>query len=179
MKEEMVIINNSFKDNMKKYRNFNFIQGILLIIIGICGLFFESKILLRLVVYILPLLLFSHVAKICMIAHSIRKTDFKNFCLMVIQAIILIISAVYIIINPFDTLQYLVMCLGALLIITSAIKIVYTKGSAYPIASVIFGILCLLVPSQLIDIFYTVVLVFVLTIGIFKLSAATFASKFI
>lgn len=177
MKENVVIVNNDFKENLKKYKNFNLLQGIILIIIGITGLFFDSKILLRLAVYVFPILVLSNVVKTVMNALSIRKTDVKNFWIMLVQAVLLFVGAVYVIIKPFDTLQYLVIGIGLLFIINSVVNFIATKGSITPVATTIIGVLCLIFPNQIIDIFYTIILVIILIIGVFKLSAATFINK--
>lgn len=172
--KEVVIINDNVKENLKKYKNFNLLQGIILIIIGITGLFFDSKILLRLAVYVFPILVLSHVAKILMNAFAIRKTDSKSFWIMLVQALLLFICAGYVIINPFDTLQYLVAGVGLLFIINSVVQFIATKGSIAPVATIVIGVLCLIFPGQIIDIFYTIILVIILIVGVFKLSAATF-----
>lgn len=178
MKKNVIIVNNGFTDNLKesfrKFRLFNLIQGIILIIIGVTGLFFNAKIFLRLAVYVLPLLLLSYVAKTVMMAIPIRKSDFKSFVVMIIQAFLLLVSAIYVIFYPFDTLQYLVMGIGVLLVMDSVVKFIYTEGSVYPVTSTILGLLCLVFPNQLINIFYKAVLAFILIIGIFKISSATF-----
>lgn len=177
MKEKIIIIGNDFKENVKKYKKFNLLQGIILIIIGITGLFFNSKILLRLAVYMFPILVLSHAVKTLMNALSIRKTDTKSFWSMIIQAFLLFTCAVYVIINPFTTLQYLIISIGVLFIINSVVQFIFTKGSITPVASTIIGVLCLIFPNQIIDIFYTVVLIIILITGIFKLSMATFINR--
>lgn len=181
MKKNVVIVNGSFTDNLKesfrKFKIFNLIQGIILIIIGIAGLFFNAKIFLRLAVYVLPLLLLSYVAKTIVMAYPLRKTDMKNFSIMMVQSIILLISAIYVIFYPFDTLQYLIMGIGVLLVLDSVVKFIYTEGSIYPVTSTILGLLCLVFPNQLINIFYKAVLAIILLLGIFKVSAATFFTR--
>lgn len=177
MKEKIVIINNDFKENIKKYKNFNLLQGIILIIVGITGLFFDSKILLRLAVYVFPIFVLSHAAKTLMNAFSIRKTDVKSFWSMIVQTALLLICSIYVIINPFDTLQYLIISIGLLFIINSVVQFIFTKGSIAPVASTVIGVLCLIFPGQIIDIFYTIILVIILIVGIFKVSAATFLTR--
>lgn len=177
MKEKIIIINNNFKENSKKYKNFNLIQGIILVILGITGLFFDSKILLRLAVYVFPILVLTHAAKVLVNAFSVRKTDIKSFWFMIIQSFLLLICSFYVIINPFDTLQYLVVSAGVLLIVNSIVQFVFTKGSIIPAASTIIGVLCIIFPSQIIDIFYTIILVIMLIVGVFKISIATFINR--
>ena len=181
MNKNIIITSGSFTDNIKesfrKFKLFNLIQGIILIIIGISGLFLNAKIFLRLAVYVLPLLLLSYVAKTVILAYPLRKTDIKNFSIMIIQSILLLISALYVIFYPFDTLQYLVMGIGVLLVLDSVVKFIYTKGSIYPVTSTILGLLCLVFPNELINIFYKAILAIILFIGIFKISAATFFSR--
>ena len=90
MKKKVIIVNNNFteslKESFRKFKLFNLIQGIILIIIGVAGLFFNAKIILRLAVYVLPLLLLSYVAKTLIMAYPLRKSDFKTFIVMIIQA---------------------------------------------------------------------------------------------
>lgn len=175
--KEVVIINDNFKENLKKYKNFNLLQGIILVIIGITGLFFDSKILLRLAVYVFPILVLSHMVKILMSAFAIRKGNIKHFWVMLVQALLLFLGALYVIINPFDTLNYLVMGIGLLFVINSVVQFIFTKGSIAPVATIVVGVLCLIFPNQIIDIFYTIILVIILIVGVFKLSAVTFATK--
>lgn len=175
--KQVIINNDQFKENLKKYRNFNLIQGIILIVIGVTGLFFNSKILLRMAVYVFPIFILSYVVKIIMMAFQIRKTDTKMFWVMIVQALLLFIGSVYVIINPFDTLQYLIVGVGVLFIVNSIVKFISTKGSITPVATTVIGVLCLIFPNQIIDIFYTIVLIIILIVGIFKLSAATFILK--
>ena len=181
MKKKVIIVNNNFteslKESFRKFKLFNLIQGIILIIIGVAGLFFNAKIILRLAVYVLPLLLLSYVAKTLIMAYPLRKSDFKTFIVMIVQATMLLISAIYVIFYPFDTLQYLIMGIGVLLVMDSVVKFIYTQGSIYPVTSTILGLLCLVFPSQLINIFYKAVLAFILLLGLFKLSAATFLAR--
>ena len=66
---------------------------------------------------------------------------------------------------------------GVLLVMDSVVKFIYTEGSIYPVTSTILGLLCLVFPSQLINIFYKAVLAFILLLGLFKLSAATFFAR--
>lgn len=175
--KEVVIIKDDFKEHLKKYKNFNLLQGIILILIGITGLFFDSKILLRLAVYVFPILVLSHMVKILMSAFAIRKENIKHFWVMLVQALLLFLGALYVIINPFDTLNYLVMGIGLLFVINSVVQFIFTKGSIAPVATIVIGLLCLIFPNQIIDIFYTIILVIILIVGVFKLSAATFVTK--
>lgn len=182
MEKKVVIVNGgfkeAFKENIKKYKLFNLVQGIILLIIGISGLFFNSKIFLRLAVYVLPLLLLSYTAKNVIMAIAIRKDDPKSFWIIICQSILLFISAIYVIFFPFNTLNYLVTGIGVLLVLDSVVKFIYTSGSVYPITSTILGLLCLVFPSQIVNIFYKFALAIILIIGLLKISAATFAARF-
>ena len=181
MEKNVVIVHGgfkeAFKENIKKYKLFNLIQGIILLIIGISGLFFNSKIFLRLAVYVLPLLLLSYTAKMIIMALAIRKDDSKSFWIMICQSILLFISAIYVIFFPFNTLNYLVTGIGVLLVLDSVVKFIYTSGSVYPITSTILGLLCLVFPNEIINIFHKLALAIILIIGLLKISAATFAAR--
>ncbi len=158
----------NFKKN-KTQKLFDLMIGIILIIIAISGLFFGSTWLLKLFTYTIPIILLINAIKIFKIAKLIRKTDLKNFIIFIIQVIILIVGALYIIFFPLESLNYIIIILGIVYILNSINNIILTSANAFSFFPFLIGIICILFSKQIINTFYTLALIIMLFIGIAKI----------
>ena len=160
---------NNNKNSFKKNSLSKLIIGILLLAISFSGLFLNSKLILKLVMYIIPIVLILYSINIYKIALSLKKTDKKNFLIFLIQAIILTLSGIYIILFPLESLNYIIIFLGIILIINSINTMILTNSKILSFTPFLTGILLILFSNQIINTFYTLFLIILLFLGISKI----------
>lgn len=166
LKTVIYVGNNTFN---KKSNISDLIIGIFLLIISFTGLFMNSKLILKLVMYIIPIALIAYALNIYKIALSLRKTDKKHFIIFLIQGIILTIVAIYVIFFPLESLNYILVFIGLLLIINSLNTMMLINSRTLSFLPFLLGILLILFSSQIINTFYTLFLIILLFVGISKL----------
>ena len=153
------------------------ILGIILILTALSGLFMGSTLVLRLMMYIIPIIMLLYSIKPYKVAFYFLKKDIKRFIAFIIQAIIITIGAVYILIFPVESLNYIIIIIGSLLLINSINNMILTNSKTSSLFSFIFGAICILFSNQLISIFYTLLLLLILFIGISKLTTYIYQNK--
>lgn len=163
----VVYVNNS-KYNKKKSIG-DLIIGILLLIISFSGLFMNSKLILELVMYLIPIVLLLYAINIYKIAFSLRKTDKRHFIIFLVQGLILTIGAIYVLWFPIESLNYIIIFIGLILIINSINTMMLTGSSTLSFMPFLIGIILILFSNQIINTFYTLFLIILLFIGISKL----------
>ncbi len=180
MKKNIVIDGDKFqKEYKKQYQKemiTDLVQGIILLIIAVAGLFFGSKLLLKLVIYIFPLFILTYAINLFSMGMGILKVNRSQGISFFIQALIFAIFAIYIFWHPINTLGFVLMVLGGLIIINAIIKMIYFPNYL-PIGSFICGGLLIIFSEALINFFYAVVMIFLLFLGIGKISKAIYAMK--
>lgn len=164
MKTIIYTNNYNFKKNYLK----DLIFGIVLVILSVMGLFMNSKLILKLFMYIIPIGLLLYSANIYKMAFNLRKTDAKHFIIFLLQAIFLILLAVYVLIFPIESLNYIIIVLGIILIINSINQMIITSIPALSFTPFFIGILCLIFSNQIINTFYTLFLIIIMLVGISK-----------
>lgn len=145
------------------------ILGILMVLVAFSGLFMGSKLVLKLIMYIFPIIILLYSIKPYKIAIYFFKKDFKRFIAFIIQAILLTLSALYILFYPVESLNYIIVFIGILAIINSINNILLTSSKRLTFIPFLFGAICILFSNQIINIFYTILLIFILFTGISKI----------
>ena len=153
-----------YKKQYKKEVGYELFLGILLIVISISGLFFGSKLLLKMGIIIFPLLILCYGIKLLLISLSLLKNFPKQASSFIIQALLAFIIAIYIILNPIETLSLILIIAGAFIVANSIVKILLF-GSYVPVTTLLLGILLMLFSNELINIMYYFVMVLVLMAG--------------
>ena len=168
-----IIYTNNFN---KKNKISELILGIIMIILAVTGLFMDSKLILKLVMYIIPFIMLLYTIKPYKMASYFFKKDTKRFIVFLVQAIIITISALYILFFPIESLNYIIIVIGILLIINSINNMLLTTKtlSFFPF---LFGIICILFSNGIINTFYTIFLIFVLFTGISKVTNYIYNQK--
>lgn len=164
MKTIIYTNNYNFKKNYLK----DLIFGIVLVILSVMGLFMNSKLILKLFMYIVPIGLLLYSANVYKMAFNLRKTDAKHFIIFLLQAIFLTLLAVYVLIFPIESLNYIIIVLGIILIINSINQMIITSIPALSFTPFFIGILCLIFSNQIINTFYTLFLIIIMLVGISK-----------
>lgn len=163
------IVYTNFNNFKKKNSITELIWGIILIIIAGAGLFMDSKLILKLFMYIIPLALLLYSIRIYKIAFYVKKNHMKNFIIFFTQAILLTIASIYVILFPIESLNYIIIIGGILLIINSLNKMMITGTTTFAFLPFLMGILCILFSNQIINTFYTLFLIIILFIGVSKI----------
>ena len=163
------IVYTNFNNFKKKNSIAELIWGIIFIAIAFAGLFLDSKLILKLFMYIIPLALLLYSIRIYKIAFYFKKNNLKNFIIFLIQGILLTLAAIYIIWFPIESLNYIIIIGGILLIINSLNKMMITGSTTFAFLPFLMGILCILFSNQIINTFYTLFLIIVLFIGVSKI----------
>ena len=180
MKKNVIIDGDKFqkeyKKQFKKELITDLIQGIILLIIACSGLFFGSKLLLKIVIFIFPIFILTYAVNLFSMGISIIKTNTKQGLSFFIQSFIVTLFAVYIILNPLNTLGFVLVAIGALILANAIIKMIYFPNYL-PIGSFIFGGILILFSNFLIDVFYFLVMIILLMIGISKISKSIYTIK--
>jgi len=154
------------KKQKKEDKYTSLTKGILALLVGISGLCFNSKLILKLFIYIFPIALIIYSATIlrkAMYCFSKNRQEATSF---LIKGLIPFIIALYIIFNPINTLSLIVTIIG-FLILTNALWSFLLIGYI-PIMQILIGIICISFAQVIINTFYTIFLIFVLIYGIYK-----------
>lgn len=180
MKKNIIIDGDKFqKEYKEQYRKeliTDLVQGIILLIISCAGLFFGSKLLLKLFIYIFPLFILTYAVNLFSMGIGAMKISKRQGISFFIQALIFTLFAIYIFLNPISTLGFVLVVLGAIIIINAIIKMIYFPNYL-PIGSLIFGGLLIIFSEALINFFYTIVMLFLLLYGISKISKFIYSIK--
>lgn len=174
MKTVIYVNNNKFN---KKNNIGDLIIGLLLLIISFTGLFMNSKFILKLVMYLIPIALLLYALNTYKIAFALRKTDKKHFIIFLIQAIILTITAIYVIFFPIESLNYIIIFIGLILIFNSINTKLLTGSTFLSFTPFLIGLLLVLFSNQIINTFYKLFLIILLFIGLTKISRFLYKSK--
>lgn len=168
MNKSVIIDGDKFQKEYKKQYSkeliYDLILGIILVLISISGLFFGSKLLLKIGIIIFPLLLLIYGINLLMISSSLLKNFPKQASSFAIQAILALIVAIYIILNPIETLSYILIIAGCFIIFNSIFKILLF-GSYVPVTTLLIGIIMVLFSNELINIMYYFIMILVLMAG--------------
>jgi hypothetical protein len=163
----VVFVNNNFK---RKNSFGDLIIGLLLFAISFSGLFMGSKFILKLVMYLVPIGLLLYSLNILKIAISLFKTDKKHFVIFLIQAFLIMVGAIYVIWFPIESLNYIIIFIGGILIINSINTMLLTGTSALSFGPFLLGTLLILFSDSIINTFYKLFLIVLLFISISKIT---------
>lgn len=173
IKKNLIIDGDKFqKEYKEQYRKdliTDLIQGIILLIISCAGIFFGSKLLLKLIIYIFPIFILTYAVNLFSMGLGAMKTNSKQGISFFIQAIIFALFAIYIFLNPISSLGYVLVVLGIIILVNAFIKMLYFPNYL-PIGSFIGGIFLITFADALINVFYTIVMIFLMLYGISKIS---------
>jgi len=169
-----IIYTNNFNN---KGKITELILGIVMILVALSGLFMGSTLLLKLIMYILPVILLLYSIKPYKMAFYFFKKNIKRFLIFIIQAIILTISAIYILFYPVESLNYIIIIIGVLSLINSINNMILTNSKYFSFLPFLFGTICILFSNQIISIFYTLLLLFILFIGVSKTTSYIHKNK--
>lgn len=153
----------------KKGKITDLVLGILMILVAFSGLFMGSTLVLKIIMYIFPVIILLYSIKPYRIAFYFFKRDFKRFIPFIIQAVLLTLSALYILFYPVESLNYIIVFIGVLLIINSINNMLLTSSKRFAFIPFLFGAICILFSNQIISFFYTILLIFILFTGISKI----------
>ncbi len=180
MKKNVVIDGDKFqkeyKEQYQKELLTDLIQGIIITIIAVAGLFFGSNLLLKLVIYIFPILIMTYAVNLFSMGLPVIKVQRNQGISFFVQAALITLLALYILFNPIDSLGFVLIILGALIIANAVIKMIYFPNYL-PISSFICGGLLMLFSEALINLFYMVVMIFLLIYGVSKIGRAIYVMK--
>ena len=180
MKKNIIIDGDKFqKEYKKQYQKeliTNLIQGIIICCLAGSGLFFGSKLLLQVVIYIFPIFILTYSINLLSLGLGIIKTNHNQGISFFIQALIFAIFAIYIMINPIKSLNIALVIIGSLIVLNAVIKMFYYPDYL-PLGSFIGGGILILFSETLIDLFYTIVMLFLLLYGIGKIINAIYQIK--
>jgi hypothetical protein len=180
MAKDIIIDGDKFqKEYKKQYKKeviYEIILGILLILIAISGLFFGSKLLLKIGIYIFPILIIGYGINLLTISLSLIRRFPKQASSFLIQAVLAFLIAFYIIFNPIETLSYILIIFGAFMVINSIIKILLLKNRL-PITTLLIGLILMLFSNELINIMYYFVMVLLLIIGTILITSSYYKIK--
>lgn len=141
-------------------------KGILALLVSIAGLCFNSKLILKLFVYIFPIGLIIYSATILKKAIYCLSKNKKEGISFLIKGLIPLTIALYIIFNPINTLSLIITIVGSLILVNALWS--FLIMGYLPISQIIIGLICALFSQTIIDTFYTLFLIFVLIYGIYK-----------
>ena len=179
MKKNIVIDGDKFQKEYKKQFQkemiTDLVQGILLLIIAITGLF-GSKLLLKLFIYIFPLFILTYAINLFSMGLSIIKTRQSQGISFFIQSIIFAAFAIYIFLNPINTVNYILIMIGAFIITNAIIKMIYFPNYI-PVGSLVCGFLLIVFSEFFIEFFYSIIMIFLLIYGTSKISKAIYTMK--
>lgn len=181
MKKKDIIIDGDkfqkeYKNQYRKELITDLIQGIILLIISSAGLFFGSKLLLKLVIYIFPLFILTYAVNIFNLGLMTFKVTKKQGISSFIQAVIFAFLAIYIFINPISSLGMVLVVIGSIIVANAIMKMLLFPNYL-PIGSFIFGGILIVFADGLINFFYTIVMIFLLLYGINKISKFIYSLK--
>lgn len=166
MKRIIYISNNT---SFRRSSISDLILGLIFVMIASSGLFLNSKLILKLVMYIIPFALLLYSLSIYKMAFNLKKTDKKHFIIFLIQAIFITFLAIYVIFYPLESLNYIIVLIGTLIMINSINRMIITNSKYLSFTPFLIGILLILFSNQIINTFYTLFLIILLFIGISKL----------
>lgn len=178
MKKNIIIDGDKFQKEYKnQYRKeliTDLIQGILFLIFSCSGLFFGSKLLLSIVIYIIPLFILIYSINLFSMGFSIFKNDKRKSITFFIQSLMFVLFAIYIFLNPIKSLNYVLVIIGAVIITNAIIKAIYFPNY-FPVGSFIFGGILIIFSEALINFFYTIAMFILLFFGVSKISKFIYA----
>lgn len=180
MKKNIIIDGDKFqKEYKRQYRKeliTDLVQGILLLIIAICGLFFGDTLLLKLAIYIFPLFILTYAINLFSLGLGSFKINQKQGITFFIQSLIFASIAIYIFFNPIKSLGYILVVLGGIIIANAIIKMIYFPNYK-PVGSIVCGLFLILFSDLLIKFVYTIAMIFLLMYGVAKISKFTYSIK--
>jgi len=146
----------------------NLIFGILMILISLSGLFMGSTLVLKLLMYIFPVIILICSIKPYKMAIYFLKKDLKRFIIFITQAVFFTLSAIYMLFFPTESLNYIIIGIGILTLISNINNMILYSKNRLSFTSFIFSAICILFSKQIINMFYTILLLFILFLGISK-----------
>lgn len=158
-----------YKNQYRKELITDLVQGIILLIIACSGLFFGSKLLLKLIIYIFPIFILTYAVNLFSMGIGAMKISKRQGISFFIQSLFFALFAVYIFLNPISSLGYVLVILGIIILINAFIKMLYFPNYL-PIGSFIGGGLLIIFADALVNFFYTIAMIFLMFYGISKIS---------
>lgn len=160
-----IIYTNKTKKPEDKYTTL--VKGILALIVSISGLCFNSKLILKLFVYIFPIVLIIYASSILRKALYCLTKNKKESISFLVKGLIPLFIAIYIIFNPINTLSLIISIVGALILVNALWSFLII--GYIPISQIIIGLLCVAFSNVIINTFYTLFLIILLVYGIYKI----------
>lgn len=180
MKKNIVIDGDKFQKEYKnQYRKeliTDLVQGIIFLVISCAGLFFGDKLLLKLFIYIFPIFILTYAVNLFSLGLGAIKKHKNQAISFFIQAFIFALFAVYIFLNPITSLGFVLVIIGAIILVNAIIKMIYFPNYV-PLGSLIGAGILILFADTLINLFYTLVMIFLLFFGISKISKFIYSLK--
>lgn len=180
LKKNIIIDGDKFQKEYKnQYRKeliTDLVQGIIFLIISGAGLFFGDKLLLKLFIYIFPLFILTYSVNLFSIGMGALKKHKNQAISFFIQSLIYLFFAIYIFLNPISSLGFVLVIIGVIILINAIIKMIYFPNYV-PLGSLIGAGLLILFADSLINLFYTIVMIFLLFFGISKISKFIYSLK--
>lgn len=165
-----------YKHQYRKELITDLVQGILLLVIACSGLFFDSKLLLELIIYIFPIFILTYAVNLFWMGIGTLKYKISQSIIFFIQSLLFILFAIYIILNPIGSLGYVLVIIGSIIIINALIKMLYFPNY-FPVTSFIGGGILILFADALINFFYSIAMVILLILGVSKISKFIYSIK--
>lgn len=142
-------------------------KGLIATIIGILGLILDTKIILKLVIYILPLLLITYSIPEYKKAIYFLNKNKKEFISRTVKSTIPILIAIYIIIHPINSLNLVIIIIGVIQLI-NALWLLFIENTL-KLSSILLGIICICLSELIINTFYSLFLIVLLAYGIYQI----------
>lgn len=153
-----------YKDQYKKDLVFSIILGVILIVLAASGLF-GSKLLLKIGIVLFPVLMIIYATNLLTIGLSMYKKYKHQARTYFLQALLVALIAIYIIINPIETLNWIIILVGIFIIASGLVKMLYFPGYI-PVLSFVGGGLLILFSNIIIEFIYFIVLIILFGKGI-------------
>jgi len=180
LKKNIIIDGDKFQKEYKnQYRKeliTDLVQGIIFLIISGAGLFFGDKLLLKLFIYIFPLFILTYAVNLFSMGLSTIKKHKRQGISFFIQALMFVLFAIYIFFNPISSLGFVLVFIGITILANAIIKMIYFPNYI-PFGSLIGAGILILFSDALINLFYTMVMIFLLFFGISKITKFLYSLK--
>lgn len=156
-----------YKDQLRKDKTTNLIEGIAAILIAIFAFSVDEAFFLKILIYILAASLILQVGRRLFMLYKNR--EHKPLVVgELIQLIIMLIFAIFLLANPIKTLSSLLTFIG-LFIILKSILIIFTTNYKIPIGALSLGIIMIIFGGIIIKFVFNLFTLLILIYGISKI----------
>ncbi|HPE15231.1 MAG TPA: DUF308 domain-containing protein [Bacilli bacterium] len=172
----------NIKERLKYQKGMLLFEGILLLVVGIVSLFFDSAIGEITLLFLFPACIIAIAIEVFFFADVYKELDTSRWILLLVEGFLLLLLAVYFILNPVETATMLVKWLGIFIIFKNIMKIIIIPNKVpgeYILAIIlmIVGLFFILFPSIVIETLYNIVLIVFIVYGLIKIIWSITLSK--